>query len=106
MRSLHSNLIVVGIGTAIIVIFSLLFYFDITRKVDAGDAEVVGTITFRKRVIQRKYSTQVVWEDVEQNAPVYNYDSIRTAEGSVAVVRIKDGTQFTVNENSLVTVAL
>ena len=106
MRSLHSNLLVVGIGTAIIVIFSLLFYFDITKKVDAGDAEVVGTITFRKRVIQRKYSTQVVWEDVEQNAPVYNYDSIRTAEGSVAVVRIKDGTQFTVNENSLVTVAL
>ena len=106
MKSLNSNLIVVGIGTAIIVIFSLLFYFDITRKVDAGDAEVVGTITFRKRVIQRKYSAQVVWEDVEQNSPVYNYDSIRTAEGSVAIVRIKDGTQFTVNENSLVTVAL
>jgi hypothetical protein len=105
MRLLNSGVIAVSIGAAIITIFSFLFYYDITRKIDAGRAEVVGTITYKRRLAQRKYASQVVWEEVEQNEPVYNYDAIRTAEGSEAVVRIKDGTQFTINENSLVVVA-
>ncbi len=106
MRLWNSNVIAVSLGAAVIATFSLLFYFDVTRRVQVGDAEIVGSITYKKKLAQRKYSNQVVWEEVEQNAPVYNYDAIRTAEGAEAVVRIKDGTQFTINENSLVVVAI
>ena len=95
MKSLSINSLVIGIGSVIIITFSLLFYNDLTKKVDAGEAEEVGTITFKREVAQRKYTSQVVWENIEQNAPVYNYDSIRTANLSEAVIHLKDGTAFT-----------
>ena len=68
-----------------------------------GEAQVIGTITFKKREAQRKYSRQVVWESLEQSGPIFNNDTIRTGEKSEAVIRIKDGTEFTMNENSMVT---
>lgn len=106
MKSLSVNLLVIGIGSVIVTTFSLLFYFDLTKKVDAGEAKEVGTITFKREVAQRKYNSQVVWEDIEQNAPVYNYDSIRTATLSEAVIHLKDGTEIGVTENSMIMLIL
>ncbi len=101
-----SDILAIGIGAVIISSFSYLFYADITKKVDIGDAELVGSITFKKLVAQRKYSSQVVWEDVQQNSPVYNNDSIRTAEQSEAIIKLNDGTKINVNENSMILLAL
>ncbi len=89
-------------GTAVIAVFSFLLYQDMTRSAGAGRTEQVGTITFKRQVAQRKYSSQVVWDDIQQNAPVYNYDTIRTADISEAVIRLKDGTQIALNENSMI----
>jgi hypothetical protein len=106
MKSLSINSLVIGIGSVVITTFSLLFYLDLTKKVDAGEAEEVGTITFKREVAQRKYTSQVVWEDIEQNAPVYNYDSIRTASLSEAVIHLRDGTEIDVTENSMIMLIL
>jgi len=104
MRFFNGNFLVIGIGSVIVTTFSLLLYFDLNRKVNVAEAEDVGTITFKREVAQRKYSSEVVWEEIEQNAPVYNYDSIRTANRSEAVIHLKDGTEIAVNENSLIMV--
>lgn len=106
MRYLNSNFIVLAVGTTIIATFSMLFYFDVNRRIDVGDAQVIGTITFKKHVAQRKYSRQVVWEDLDQTEPIYNNDTIRTGDKSEAVVKIKDGSEFTLNENSMVLVSM
>ncbi len=106
MKSLSSNALVFTVGTIIIAVFSALFYIDVHRRVDVGDAKVIGTVTFKKRVAQRRYSRQVVWEDLERTEPIYNNDTIRTGDRSEAVVRINDGTEFTLNENSMVLLAL
>ncbi len=106
MKLLNSNFIVLAAGSAIIAIFSLLFYFDVNRRIDAGEGRIIGTVTFKKLVAQRKYSRQVVWEDLEQTSPIYNNDTIRTGEQSEAMVKISDGTEFTMNENSMVLVSL
>ncbi len=94
-----------GASALIIGTVSFLLFLDFTSKIEAGDAEQIGVITFKKRVSQRKYGTQVIWEEIEQNAPVYVNDSIRTAERSEAVVKLKDGTSLELDENSMIVLA-
>jgi hypothetical protein len=89
-------------ATLVICVFSLLFYFDFTSRSAIGQERIVGSIAFKKRIAQRKYSEQVVWDDIEQMTPVYNNDSIRTADLSEAVIRLADGTEIMVNENSMI----
>jgi hypothetical protein len=93
-------------AAVIICVFSTLFYFDFTSRAAMGQERVVGSITYKKRVAQRKFAEQVVWEDIEHKEPVYNNDSIRTAEGSETVIRLVDGTEIMVNENSMILLSL
>ncbi len=106
MRLSASDYLITGGILSVIVTFSLLFYYDLTKKVDIGESEVVGAITFKRKTAQRKYSRQVVWEDVQQEMPVYNNDSIRTADLSEAVIKLKDGTEISLDENSMILIAL
>lgn len=94
---------IVFVAAGIIVCsFSVLFYFDFSGRTAAGEERIVGSVTYKKSQAQRKYSSQVVWEDIEQRAPVYNNDSIRTAELSEAIIRLNDGTEIAINENSMI----
>jgi hypothetical protein len=106
MKFLNTNILAAGIGSVIIATFALLFYTDITKKADAGVAELIGTITFKRKVAHRKYGSQVVWEELEQNEKIYNYDSIRTADLSEAIIHLEDGTEIALNENSMILLAL
>ncbi|MBN1532206.1 MAG: PQQ-binding-like beta-propeller repeat protein [Spirochaetes bacterium] len=102
MKSWNSDFIVVGVSTLIILLFSTLLYFDFTKRLSVANAQEIGTITFKKKVAQRKYSGQVVWEEIEQSTRVFNNDTIRTADISEAVVHLKDGTDISLDENSMI----
>jgi hypothetical protein len=102
MRFMTADFLIPFIGGTAIVVSLSLFYSDFTRKVDAGNKKEVGIITFKRLVAQRKYGKQVVWEEVETNTQVYNNDSIRTAGESDAVIRLNDGTEIKLAENSLI----
>jgi len=105
MKLSRNDKTVLVAGLVIIVLFSGLFYYDLTRRRGAGSEEVVGTITFKRQQAQRKYASQVVWEDVAEAVPVHNHDSIRTAELSEAVIKLKDGTEIALNENSMILIS-
>ncbi len=102
MKFLTNDSIFVGASALLITSLSILLYADFNRKVDAGNVKQIGTITFKRQVAQRKYLAQVVWEDVEQDVPVYNNDSIRTASESEAVIHLGDGTDINIDENSMI----
>ncbi len=104
--NIRADLIAVGASVVIIAACSALLYADYARKVDAGGAKRIGTLTYKKEVAQRKYGSQVIWEDLDRNVPVYDNDSIRTAELSEAVVRLDDGTRISIDENSLILLAM
>ncbi len=106
MKSWNSDFIVVGTSSLIILLFSTLLYFDFTKKLSVANAQEIGTITFKKKIAQRKYSGQVVWEEVDQNMLVFNNDTIRTSEISEAVVHLKDGTDISLDENSMILLSI
>ncbi len=106
MKYLRKDYLIIIAGTAVITSFSILYYRDITTKVQAGSSEVVGTIKYKRKTAERKYTGQVIWEGLEYDIPVYNNDSIRTADQSEALVRLKDGTEIKLNENSMILLSL
>ncbi|OHD70273.1 MAG: hypothetical protein A2W19_07230 [Spirochaetes bacterium RBG_16_49_21] len=106
LNKIDDDHLVVGISLLVIMTCSVLLYAEFTRKVEAGGAKMIGTVSYKREVAQRKYASQVIWEDVDQNAPVYDNDSVRTADLSEAVIKLKDGTSINLDENSLILLSL
>ncbi|WCL47574.1 FecR domain-containing protein [Leptospira sp. GIMC2001] len=79
-----------------------LLYSDMSRLSQASNEKVIGTITFKQKVAQRKYTGQVVWENLEQSTELRNKDSIRTSQLSEAEITLNDGTKITLDENSMI----
>ena len=105
LNRINSDLAVVAASALVIMICSVLLYAEFTRKVEARGAKQIGTIIYKREVAQRKYASQVIWEDLEQNAPVYNNDTVRTAEMSEARINL-NGTYISLDENSLILLSM
>ncbi len=105
LKKINNDLIALGIGAIVIMTCSVLLYAEITKKIEAGGTKQIGTITFKREVAQRKYASQVIWEDLEQSTPVYNFDTVRTAENSEARINL-NGTYINLDENSLILLSL
>ncbi len=82
--------------------FTYLFWRDLNHSSSRSDKDTIATISFKNKIAQRKYSDRVVWERVNQNAPLYDGDIIRTADLSSAVIYFNDGTTIDLSENTMV----
>lgn len=71
-----------------------------------GRNEEIGTVRYKVRVAERLFQGEKLWMPVYQNGPVYNYDTIRTESGSVAVLTLSNGTEIHIDESTMVTVSL
>lgn len=94
--------IFVAVVLLLIAVLSVWLYYDFTARIDVGDRTQIGTITFKRRVAQRKLEGQVVWETAEEEIALYNRDSIRTAEASEATIELLDGTKIEVDASSMI----
>jgi hypothetical protein len=86
------------------ILFSLnLFRLDLYKTLTRQAEEPIGTITFKYKAAQRRFSDRVLWDRLQKESPVYNGDFIRTAELSEATVTFQGG-RAVVNlpENSLI----
>ncbi len=101
-----ADYIAVGVTVLVITACSALLYADYAMRIETGGAKRIGAITFKKKDARRKYQSQVIWEDLGRDSPVYNNDTIRTAELSEAVIKLTDGTKITIDENSMILLEL
>jgi len=63
----------------------------------------IGTIVFKKRIVQRKFIDRVVWDRLKQTSPVYNGDTIRTIEFSEVLITFRNEvTHLTLDEKTLI----
>ncbi|TGM52937.1 hypothetical protein [Leptospira adleri] len=93
---------------SLLLFFGSLFLFWREGAADFGEGrkETVGNITFKYRTAQRKFSDRMIWQDVEQNFPIFNHDSVRTDELSEAVVTLTSGTKFELDPRSMIVINL
>ncbi len=87
----------------LLIFFSTLLYYDLYKSFK-GEGEPIGTIIFKKRNALRKIKNQSVWEYLKNEYPIYNGDSIKTEEFSEAILKLKDGTEISINESSLIVI--
>jgi hypothetical protein len=106
MRLSKSDFITAFIGISIFALLGFLLYTDLTSHSGAGNAELIGKILTKRNTAERKYSEEVVWDEVSRDSKLYNYDTVRTADQSEAVIKLKDGTEITLNENSMILLSI
>ena len=64
----------------------------------------IGVLTHKKRMAERRFAEEVMWENIDRNSKVYNCDYLRTTEDSDAVVHLKDNSNIEIGENTLILV--
>ena len=98
------------ISVAICLVCAALCYYRFHtvffREMSKMDEEPIATITFKYKTAERKFLDRVVWDRLRQNSPVYNGDTIHTAELSEATVWFTDGTTLDLSENTMAQVFL
>jgi hypothetical protein len=100
------DLIFVIAIVAIFLVCAWLLYAESRGTPSIPRTEIVGTVTYKNRVAERKAKGEVVWGGLDQNAPVYNSDTVRTTAGSSAVVHLKDDTEISLGEQTMVLVSV
>lgn len=81
-------------------------YIDYTGVLQRNTTNQIGTITFKKKVAERKFTAQTLWGSLQNNSPIYNYDTIRTADEALALVKLNDGSEVDLGDNTLVVLSL
>ncbi|AXR68208.1 FecR family protein [Leptospira mayottensis] len=85
-----------------IVVFTVIFIYDYTRYGYQGSQEVIGTILYKSNTVKRKYDSEVVWKEIKTGNSLQNRDTILTSENSQAKIRLLDGSEITIAENSMI----
>ncbi|MBN1497016.1 MAG: FecR domain-containing protein [Spirochaetes bacterium] len=106
MRLSKSDFFIIILGLSLIAGLGYLLYADITAASGPGNTKKIGKITAARNTTERKYSSRVVWGEVYKDSVLYNYDTVRTADQSETTIRLDDGTEITLNENSMILLAL
>lgn len=77
-------------------------YCDLRDEGDAGIGPPVGIVESTHAKVRRRAARSYLWTFVEPDSPLGKKDAIQTAEESSATVRLKNGSQLEIGENSLV----
>ncbi len=104
MRFLNETRIVIPLLVVILILLSYGLYRNITHRVKPGENPIVGVLTYKTRIIQRKFDGEVVWENIPSQTPIRNRDTIRTESDSDAILTLEDGTQIEIGEKSMILV--
>ena len=79
----------------------ILFRADLVHTIHLNNVSPVGIVAAKNNIIQRRIENRVLWDRLNNGAPVYLGDLIRVAEFSSATLDI-EGQKIFINENSLV----
>lgn len=104
MRSkyLTTNILIVLLCVlgATLSIYKFIESFNITLS--RQNEEPVATVLFKYKSAQRKFRDRELWDRLHKESPLYNGDTIRTAEDSEATIAFKDGNIVDMQENSMI----
>lgn len=96
-----SDFFIVFVCLSLCALSLYLFWRDLNKSSVRNDKNRIATIYFKQRIAQRKFNDRVVWERLSQSSPLYNEDTIRTADLAQAVIRFNNGTELNLGENTM-----
>jgi hypothetical protein len=70
-------------------------------SVSSSGHELIGTITYKNHYAERKLTSQVMWNALAQNSPVYNGDTIHTTSGASAILHLGNQMAISMGEETL-----
>ncbi|MDR0400652.1 MAG: FecR family protein [Treponema sp.] len=84
--------------------FFCLWFFqvDLNRSLRRYSEQPLGTVSWKRRAAQRRFTDRVLWDRLRQDSPVYSGDYIRTEDLSAAAVAFTSGGIIELGENSLI----
>lgn len=95
---------IILLGNALL--FTILFIQDIHRKSEVGNREIIGNMVFRYNQVERRFNRETTWDKIDSNNVVTNYDAIRSDKNSSAVIKLVDGTEIQMDEESMLILEL
>ncbi|ULQ59478.1 hypothetical protein K7I13_13535 [Brucepastera parasyntrophica] len=101
IRSRVPDVLVILICLFGVILNIRLFWKDLNRTMTRLNEKPIATISFKYKSAQRKFIDRVIWDRLQQESPVYNGDTIRTAELSEATIIFPSGEIIELFENSL-----
>jgi len=104
MKSWDKEALLIFLCFAVITTSVYALYREMTLRIEKNSSQSIGSITFKKKSAERKYDEYVIWEDIDNNALVFNYDSIRTFKGSAAFIHLKSGTEISLDEDTMIVI--
>lgn len=102
LRSSAADFLAVLILTSVFSAAGWFLWNGVTQAIKPPGAKRIGTLAFKVKNAQRKYTDRANWETISVNAPLYSYDSIKTTAGSTAVLKLDNGSEIYLDENSLI----
>jgi hypothetical protein len=102
MEKIERSYLYIIILFFIIVLFSYRLYKNMTRTSKEGQNPVIGILTFKNKLIQRKFDSEVIWDEVNSGIEIRNRDTIRTGDYSDALLTLNDKSKININENSMI----
>jgi len=106
MRLSIKGIILLAACATLIITASLGLYRELAFRLQKNSTDAIGTLVLRKKTAVRKYAEYVIWEDIANNTPVYNYDSIRTYPESSAFIKLNDGSEISLDENTMIVLVM
>ncbi len=102
MRYSKNELLFLGVVVALLFFLGSWLYYEMNFRISAEGNEVVGKLILKRNRAERKYSDQVIWENMENAVPLYNRDTIRTGTSSEAILLLNDGTKIDLDAQTMV----
>ena len=106
LKSRGSDFSVVVLCLFLSFISLFLFWKDVNRTLSKVGETPIGTITYKYKVAQRKFSDRLIWDRLQKESYVYNGDTIRTANLSEATIKFTDDNIISLEESSIAQIFL
>lgn len=93
---------------ALILMTALIYslYLDRHRRLEAGDAQLVGEMVHHSGLIRRRYADRTLWESASTGDSLYDRNLIHTGQDSASHLRLSDGTRIELGPQTLIVLHL
>jgi hypothetical protein len=79
-----------------------LFWMDINQVLVRRSEKPVGTLSYKRHVVQRRFEDRLMWNQIPKESPVYNGDLVRTSDLSDAVITFVTQDSVNLSANTLI----